>query len=89
MVDTSTYQYPVLQDEQIVETLNYLGIHITMEQLNNPDSKIAFSVFLGMLNASIGTTGDELCVYDQELVKKYGMDGNPNLVSAISLYVPL
>ena len=89
MVETSTYQYPILPDDQIIEILDCLGIHITTEQLNNPDSKIAFSTFLGMLNASIGTSGDEFCVCDQEQVKKYGMDGNPNLVSAISLYVPL
>ena len=89
MIETPTYQYPILGDLEIVETLNYLGIRITIEQLNNPDPKLAFSVFLGMLNASMGTSGDEVCAYDEEQVNKFGMDGNANLISVISLYVPL
>lgn len=89
MSGNGQFQYPILTDREIIELLGQFEIPVNTDDLNKPETKKVMYIFTRLLSINVGISADELCVFDPEMAKRYGLEGNHHLLSAIALYLPL
>ncbi|KAK8833004.1 hypothetical protein WA577_003981 [Blastocystis sp. JDR] len=84
-----TFSFPILPDREILDNMKQLGIPMEAKDLSTPNTKNVLNTFISLMSISSGLPVDEIVAYDKENAKKYGLENNQHLISAITLFGPL
>lgn len=84
-----TFSFPILPDREILDNMKQLGIPMEAKDLSTPNTKNVLNTFISLMSISSGLPADEIVAYDKENAKKYGLENNQHLISAITLFGPL
>ena len=89
MAANATFSFPILPDREILDNMKQLEIPMEASDLSAPNTKNVLNTFINLMSISSGLPPDEISGYDKENAKKYGLENNQHLLSAITLFSPL